>query len=747
MQRKSLAALAALTLSGTMVVAWNQKGRLSFGDHLRYVSSAFDASIFLQPDAGPPDSGLDGGVNYEIVVWVSASYGWPFSNQGAPYYSGPQYCSDDASICAYRSWDGSIGPAVELDAGSPPAFAITPQVGAIQALGRALDTPVILVDCAFPGAPVALYNLTNCGFFPRLDDAVALAVDAGATPRIGIMTDNSGGFNEARSGQPFSSYISALEVHRTAIRDHIALRADAGVAGWGGPHPLDFALNSGTAQQYGSGIAQHPYAADFVEYTSDAGTNSSLCGELYFVETGPDNLHPDQAGGIAMADLYGRCWSRMARGTPTFASAVLTDVDVLSETQIRATFYLPCRSEGTCLDAVPISVDTTNVVLQQAVGNVNTYGFHFYSGATEQTPGVATSAVPEACAGGSQYCTVLVTFANMPASFDSISYADTALVGSAVSPTNPRGGGGNFIARLNPDAGAVCGADAPCGDWTVANVIAGVGPFDGGPVDAGPDSGIHADAAEDSGVHPDAEPADSGVHPDAAPVDGGTYNNTYFATGTDFQYLELDPVPPALNLLQNFTICMAVRNRGDYAPPVSRWAGGNQMIWVMGRFGGSWAVGIEVGGQGLTGPVVVDNTWTHACVLFQGASSAVWINGTDQTISVNGPPPNPITDRGLPLRILGENPFFNNTMSDVDSVAFYNTILSQSQMDAHRCVFTSIVGGNPCTGQTLTDVVTTPGFVEAYLFDVLGNAGLSYTGLYNMTAVNGGPGQSSSPLP
>ena len=415
-------------------------------------SSSFFAAIAetLAGDAGPA---ADAGAIYDIVLWVSASYGSPLDTYGPPYYSGVPRCLDDASICAYRAWDGGVIPAVEFDAG----VGITPQVGAAQVLGRALNRPVILVDCPFPGAQVASYNLPACGFYNKLDDAVAFAVDAGATPRISVLTDNSGGFRESRAGSSFSSYIADITVHRNAILSHIATRADAGVAGYSGSHPVRFAFNSGTAQQYDpGGIAQHPYADDFVTYTSDAGTNSTLCGELYFVETGIDELHPNQTGGIAMADLYGRCWARMLRPSPVYASAVLTDVDVLNSTQIRATFFLPCRAEGTCLDATPISLNESDVARQETAGNIDTYGFHFYNGATLQTPGAATLVAPEPCAGGSQYCTVVLGFASMPATFDRISYADTAEVNTAVSPTNSRAGGGNFIARLDADAGAVC---------------------------------------------------------------------------------------------------------------------------------------------------------------------------------------------------------------------------------------------------------------------------------------------------
>lgn len=741
MQRRSLAALAALTLSGTMYVAWNQQTRLPYGDHLRWVSSAFDASIFLQPD-----SGVDGGTTYDIVLWVSASYGSPLDTYGPPYYSGIPRCLDDASICAYRAWDGGVIPAVEFDAG----VGITPQVGAAQVLGRALNRPIILVDCPFPGAPVDLYNLTGCGFYNKLDDAVAFAVDAGATPRISVLTDNSGGFREARDGDPFSSYIADLTVHRNAILSHIATRADAGVAGYSGSHPVRFALNSGTAQHYGvSGIEQHPYADDFVTYTSDAGTESSLCGELYFVETGIDELHPNQTGGIAMADLYGRCWARMLRPSPVYASAVLTDVDVLNSTQIRATFFLPCRAEGTCLDATPISLNESDVARQETAGDIDTYGFHFYNGATLQTPGAATLVAPEPCAGGSQYCTVVLGFANMPATFDRISYADTAEVNTAVSPTNPRAGGGNFIARLDADAGAVCGADSPCGDWTVANVITGVSPYDAG-----------GGAEADSGVHADAAPPDSGIHPDAAVDaggDAGAYTNQYFiASGGG--YLSYSPDGGALDLTSTFTICFALRDRLDitYSPPIGRWGSPDNMIWGFGQMDHLtpriWAVGLEATGVGfdINSPVWFGDTWLHACILYDGAASTAYINGVAISRGYNPTVPTTLdTSAGTPWNML---PTGNSTHADLDSVVFYDTVLSLAEMDDHRCALTSITGSgdggpNPCSGQSLGQVVFNPGFVEAYLFDSPdAGPGASYTGLRDFTPV-GSVSHTASPLP
>ena len=723
-------------------------------------NSSFFAAIAetLAGDAGPA---VDAGAVYDIVLWLSASYGNPFSNQGDPYYSGTPRCLDDASICAYRAWDGGVIPAVEFDAGSPAAFAITPQVGAVQVLGRALNRPVILVDCPFPGAPVGLYNLSGCGFYNKLNDAVAFAVDAGATPRISILTDNSGGYNEVRAGSPFSSYITDIEVHRTAILNHIAARADAGIAGWAGSHPMRLALNSGTAHNYGvSGIPRHLYADDFVAHTSDAGTNSALCGQLYFVETGADQLHPNQAGGIAMADLYGRCWARMIRNSPSFVSAVLTNVEVENATDIRATFYLPCRVEGTCLDNVPITVDTTNVALQQTTGNINSYGFHFYSAGVIQTPGAASSATPLACAGGSVYCDVRVSFANMPASFDSISYADTAAVNTAISPTNPRGSGGNFIARINNTVGGICGADSPCGDWTVANVITGLSPYDAGPSDAAADAGF-ADAAADAAAE-DAAPSDSGIHPDAAVdagpdagPDAGAYNNQYFIASNG-GYLSYSPAGTALDLTSTFTVCFALRDRTNdqYLSPIGRWGTPNDIIWGFGQLPGPtriWAVGFEQGGTGfnINSPAWFGNTWLHACIIFDGTNSAAYINGVATSQSSGaGIPATLDTTGGTPWHILPQG----STHADLDSVVFYDTVLTLAEMDDHRCALTTITGTgdggpNPCSGQSLRQVVFNPGFIDAYLFDSPdAGPGASYTGTRDFTAV-GSVTHTSSPLP
>jgi hypothetical protein len=589
-----------------------------------------------------------------------------------------------------------------------------------------------------------------------MDDAVAFAVDAGATPRISILTDNSGGFNESRAGDPFVDYIADMTVHRDAILAHIAARADAGIAGYTGSHPVRFAFNSGTAQHYSNnGIAQHPYANDFVTYTSDAGTNSALCGELYFVETGTDQLHPNQAGGIAMADLYGRCWARMLRSSPIYASAVLTNVVVESATDIRATFFLPCRAEGTCLDNVPITLDTTNVALQQTTGNVNSYGFHFYSSGVIQTPGAASSATGLACAGGSQYCDVRVTFANMPASFDSISYADTAEPNTAVSPTNARGGGGNFIARLNADAGAVCGDDSPCGDWTVANVITGLSPYDGGPLDAAEDAGV-ADAAEEDAGLPDAA-EDAGFADAAADagLDAGAYSNQYFIASNG-GYLSYAPDGGALDLTSTFTFCFALRDRINdaYQSPIGRWGSPDDMIWGFGQLAHIspriYAVGFEQSGIGfdINTPVWVSDTWIHACVVYDGTSSAAYINGVAASLTYNGTIPTTLNvSAGTPWHILAQG----STHADLDSVVFYDTVLTQAEMDDHRCAFTSITnvdgGANPCSGQSLGQVVYNPGFIEAYLFDSPdAGPGASYTGTRDFSTI-GSVSHTASPLP
>jgi hypothetical protein len=719
MQNRSLAALAALTLSGGAVVAWNQLGPLSWGDRLQLVTPNFDASIWYPPDSGPgvPDSGV-----IDIVLWLSQSYGDPGSNYGPPYYSGVQYCSDDATVCAYRAEDGGVFAAVEPDSG----LGITPQVGAIQVLGRALDRPVVLIDRAFPGAFVSAYSTVT--MLSDLDDAVSWVNAQGAQARISILTDNSGGYREALNGDPFSTYTTALEVHRTAVNDHIASRIDAGTPGWLPSFSgVRFALNSGTAQQWGpGGISRHPYNGDFVPYTDNLANNAALCGQLYNVETGIDELHPDVAGGIAMADLYGRCWERMIQGTPTRVSASLQGVTMLDSTTLRATFFVPCRAEGVCSDDPPISLNTTAVVGQQTAGNVLTYGFHFYLSGVLQTPGAATAVTPLSCPVPATLCDVEIEFASLP-NFDQISYADTAEPNTAVSPTNPRGGGGNFIANINPDAGGTCGDYSPCGDWTVSNVVS-VSPFDAG-----------ADGGVDGGV-------------DGGP-DGGVYTNQYFIESNSGGYLELNPVPAALNLLGDFTVCFAVRNRGTFAPPISRWQAGGaaqEMFWFMGRIGSEWATGIEQGGQGMTvtSPTVVDDQWTHVCLIIAGALSQTWIDGQLATFVVNGPPPNPVTDDGVPLRFLGENPLYSAN-SDLDSVVFYNAILSQTDMDAHRCVLTNIVGGNPCSGQVLADVQNTTGYVEAYLFDLLGSPETSYSNTLNRNFSAGGSGvnQVASPLP
>lgn len=713
---------------------------------------------------GAADAGF-----FEIVLWLSASYGNPTDNEGPPFYTTAQRCPDDASVCAWRMRDGAIEPAVEpTNDGGPLDSGITPQVGAAQVLARALGRPVILIDRAFSGTPVAGYSTTT--MLEDLDNAVAYAADAGSVARVRILTDNSGGYNEVRAGDPFADYISDLEVHRTAINNRIAARVDAGVAGWTNFTPT-LALNSGTAHNYGvSGIPRHLYANDFVDHTNDVSNGAALCGQLYYVETGADELHPNQAGGIAMADLYGRCWARMLQANAQSPAASLRSVSVLDADSIRATFYVPCRAEGTCLDDPPLTTNTTDVVLQESTSsNIDTYGFHFYdSGGTLLTPGAASTVTFASCPAPATLCDVTVDFASLPNNFAFVSYADTGAVNTAISPTNPRGSGGNFLARLSAALGGICGADSPCADWTVSNFLAA----------SAYDSGVHADAAADAGVADaapedagaadaaaeDAAPSDSGIHPDAAVdagpdsgPDAGEYNNGYFLE-SDGGYLELAANNTPLNLLSTFSICLVARTDTafQFQPPYKRWLFGVNMIWLFGNIGGEWVTGIE---QTLTGfdidsPTISSGTWTHLCMAYDNSATVMYVDGVarsmDAGVTVNGSPPATITDDNVVHQILGDSVgAYVNT--DVDSIVFYSDTITQAQADSHRCAFTTITnidgGANPCSGQSLGQVVFDTDFVEAYLFDDPdAGPGRSYSGNNDFT-VNGTLLQTASPLP
>jgi hypothetical protein len=117
---------------------------------------------------------------------------------------------------------------------------------------------------------------------------------------------------------------------------------------------------------------------------------------------------------------------------------------------------------------------------------------------------------------------------------------------------------------------------------------------------------------------------------------------------------------------------------------------------------------------------------------------------------VNGTPPATITDDNVVHHILGDSvsPF---TSTDVDSIVFYSDVITQAEADDHRCAFTGITnidgGANPCSGQSLGQVVFNADFVEAYLFDDPdAGPGVSYTGNNDFT-VNGTLLQTASPLP
>lgn len=703
---------------------------------------------------GVPDSGV-----YEVVLWLSASYGDPAWTYGPPYYTTPQRCSDDASVCAYRARDGVVTAAAEpTNDGGPLDSGITPQIGAIQRMGAMLNRPVILVDRAFAGSPVASYSTT--ALLDDLDDAVAYAADAGAVARVSILTDNSGGYRELLNGDLFTDYITDLEVHRTAVNNHIAARVDAGVAGWL-PSTVTLALNAGTAQQWGvSGVARHTFNDDFVTWTDTPANNAALCGQLYHVETGVDELHPDQEGGQAMADLYGRCWARMVSFPGRRASASLRGITMVDADSFRASFYIPCREEGTCLNNPPVSLNTTDVVGQQSTNaDVLTYGFHFYLAGVLQQPGAVSNATFLSCPAPATVCDVQLDFASLP-NFDAISYADTAEVNTAVSPNNPKTGGGNFLVRLNSAADLrPCGVDLPCADWTVANAFA-VSPYDAGPSD----SGVHPDAAADAGVSDaaaeDAAPSDSGIHPDAAVdagPDAGAYNNAYFLE-SDGGYLELAANNTPLNLLSTFSICLVARTDTavQYQPPYKRWFFGSNMIWLFGNIGGEWVTGIEQTGTGfdIDTPTISSGTWTHLCMAYDNSATVMYVNGVarsmDAGVTVNGSPPVTITDDNVVHQILGDS-VGAYVDTDVDSIVFYSDVITQAQADSHRCAFTTITnidgGANPCSGQSLGQVVFDTDFVEAYLFDNPdAGPGRSYSGNNDFT-VNGALLQTASPLP
>jgi hypothetical protein len=223
------------------------------------------------------------------------------------------------------------------------------------------------------------------------------------------------------------------------------------------------------------------------------------------------------------------------------------------------------------------------------------------------------------------------------------------------------------------------------------------------------------------------------------PSSGGLYDNyqnTHFASFSGWgHYLELAMTAGhELNLLSTFSICALSRSSSDYAPSLSRWHGGPTMIWFFGKMSSQlFGIGIDASGTGIETSfgTFLHNTWQQVCLLYDGGNSQAWVDGVNRTETINGTLNTTIADHGISWRI-------GNGQVDVDSVVFYSEVISSTAIQAHRCALTEVGAG--CTGQTLTDVVNTPGFVEFYGFDSVASLGTSLTGNNDMT-VNGTPSQ------
>lgn len=620
------------------------------------------ATVGDPPDVGFPDTGPDTGVDvgfpdggqYFLVLATGASYRDPGSTQGLAYYTEPYRCSGDAA-CAFRVTGGTVVEAEETETN------IRPQVGSIQQAVRETQIPTIMIDRGFPGTAVGDYDLS--GMLTDLDTAAAWAADRDANICPVLLSDLSACYADAVSGEPWSTCETSLEAMRTTFEDRMALRIGAATAGWASAcTSLDLMVNQGNAQHFGGGgVARHPYTDDLVSYAAAADIH--LGYQLMAMTSGADNLHPDTAGGQVIADLEGAAWAKVLDGEsadgPTLVGVTVTGADSLA-----LSFTVPCLARGSCANDPPITVDTTTIVPQESA-TVDTYGLHFYSSGTLQTPPAISSATPAACA--SSPCTVNVTFAaNLPASFDSVSYADTGVVNTAVDPSNPGGGGGNFVIELNP-AVATCGVSTPCAEWPMGNVITGLSPYDSGiPPDSGADSGVSDSGAGDTGG------PDAGSISNTQFVDLPTTANYYVAAAN-------------ATLSGAESICMGGwfrRGNASASSFISQWAigMGDLRFWLGILDAGLPSFGVAFGiGRDFSGGNIGVGTRAHLVACFQQGSGSggtinLWRNGALANGTLNTPIPDDLDTASLDDLWISEE---GSNDSEQDDVFFLTSTASE----------------------------------------------------------------------
>jgi len=612
------------------------------------------------PDADPPDSGgqedaapdagfPDGG-EFLVVLATGASYRDPGSTQGPAYYTTPYRCAGDAG-CAFRVVAGAVAEAVETETN------IRPQVGSIQQAARETQQSLIMIDRGFAGTAVGDYDLT--GMLSDLDVAAAWAAARDGTICPVLLSDLSACYADAVAGNPWSTCQSALEAVQGTFETRMALRTSGPTAGWSaGCSSLQLMINQGTAQGWGpSGLARHPYTASIVSYAAAADVH--LGYQLYTMTTGADDLHPDQAGGQVIADLEGAAWAKVLEGESA-DGPMLVGVTVTGASSLALSFAVPCLARSSCANDPPITIDTTTIVPQESA-LVDTYGLHFYSSGALQTPPAIASATPAACS--TSPCTVDVTFASpLPSAFDSVSYADTAVVNTAVDPSNPGAGGGNFTIELNPLV-ATCGVSTPCAEWTIGNVVTGLAPYDSGvPPDSGADAGL--DSGADSG-------ADSGVSDTGA--DAGSIANTQFVDLAPSANYSVAASDTTLTNLQS--ICVGGwfrRGNVDASSFVSQWrvGGGNLRLWLGVLDTGTPSFGVAFGvGRDFSG-TLANGSRAHLVACFQqgtGAGGAInlWQDGAAANGTINGPIPDNLDTTTLDDLWISEEAVNDSEQDDV----------------------------------------------------------------------------------
>lgn len=433
------------------------------GDAGVHADAAPDSGV--HPDAAPVDGG-----SYRAVMVKSASYFEPGSLFGLAVYTSPKRCSDDASVCAFRVRDGSVAAAVDT-----PDATISPQIGLIQRAAEYVDAPLILIDHPQAGTGVASYSMTEV--LDDLDAAAAWAAAQDAVVCPAVFIDNSGAYNEHGSGDFVGSYSSIIEGYRDQIEAHIAAELAASTPGWDPTcTAVPINVNQGGAQGWGQSAAtRHNFVGDFVTY-EQANADVDLAGQLHFVELGPDGLHPNQTGALALGDLYARSIAR--RLTDGDAPALVAEAFAWDdEDSLRVTFRVPCREDSltTCVNDPPITINTTDQVGQEtgSAGNTAlTYGVALWNAGSVIDPPAVSGVTVQSCPAPQATCDVVLDFASAPTGFDEVSLADVAI---GLGPAVATGGGCNFVSEVS----GACGDDTPCADWCVGNAQL-LNPFDGG---------------------------------------------------------------------------------------------------------------------------------------------------------------------------------------------------------------------------------------------------------------------------